>query len=269
WTGQWYSREESASLSADGANLLIGNTVVTQGVDTWVSFYVGGITFYRINPRLWITSASPGSPQPIGAQVDITARMVHSEPINNLQFYVNTASDGSASGSWIRLGTRSAPAGWQDFTATARWDTTGWSPGVHLVVVNGYTVKGTLLVWNADVSRQYLYRIGPNPSLCITGVSPASPQPVGSSVNITARLQHYEELDRIDFYVNTATDGSANGSWTSLGTQYAPGGAWDFTATVSANSYYWYWGKHLIVVNGYTRSGSRLVWYGDGCRQQT
>ncbi len=267
WTGQWYSRQEGTSLSPNGANLGIGNSAITSGVDTWVSFYVGGLTFYRIDQRLWITSVSPSSPQPVGTQVDISARMINSEPISNLKFYVNTANDGSASGSWVLIGTANAPAGWQDFTGTVRWNTSGWSPGTHLVVVNGYTTAGTYIAWNLDSSRQYRFRIGPSPSLCITSVAPASPQSQGTYVSITARLQHYEELERIDFFVNNATDGSQNGSWTSLGTRYAPGGSWDFTATVSASSYYWYWGRHLIVVNGYTRSGTRLVWYGDSCRQ--
>ncbi|MDP2952740.1 MAG: hypothetical protein Q8O76_05445, partial [Chloroflexota bacterium] len=59
---------------------------------------------------------------------------------------------------------------------------------------------------------------------------------MGATITFWSRFQYYDYLDRIDLYVNQASDGSSSGAWTFLGSARPSGNLFDYTGTAAWNT---------------------------------
>lgn len=113
----------------------------------------------------------------------------------------------------------------------------------------------------------------PSLALCITGVSPASPQIEGTPVAVIARAEDGRGVYRVEFLMNSATDGSTDGSWWTLAEVAGEGHTiCDARATIDWNrapAGFPRMGTHRIVVNSYFSEGQLSArWQDDPCRQR-
>jgi len=116
------------------------------------------------------------------------------------------------------------------------------------------------------------YRL--RPYLCITGIEPASPQPEGTNIVVSAQAQDGCGLRSIHFYINSAGDGSPDGHWWEFGSVDCGGTMKPCNGSAlldwsRAPGWMSRCGTHLIVVNSQKVDGSwSATWGGDPCRQR-
>lgn len=112
------------------------------------------------------------------------------------------------------------------------------------------------------------------PYLCITDLSPPSPQEEGTNVTVSAEGRDGCGLDSISFYLNSAVDGSPDGSWWEFGRVDCGG-----TKKLCSGSVTLDWaqtpdwmprcGTHSIAVSSLRCDGEwSVTWDGDPCRQR-
>lgn len=130
-----------------------------------------------------IVGVSPRSPQPEGTNILVSARAWDGIGVGSLRFYLNSATDGSTSGSWWNFATVSG-GGATDVTrsATLNWSAApGWMPrtGTHHLVVNMYAPDGELRRawnWNPCANTNYTWT-QPTPTPTFTPTATATPIP--------------------------------------------------------------------------------------------
>jgi len=117
---------------------------------------------YEAVPSLCFTGLSPSSPRPEGTALTVSARAEDSRGIYLVRFLINSATDGSSSGTWWRFG-EVAGGGQTVVNATATLD---WSAapadfprtGTHLIGVNSFYAEGQFSArWLEDPCRQQTY----------------------------------------------------------------------------------------------------------------
>jgi len=130
-----------------------------------------------------IVGVSPRSPQLEGTNITVSARAWDGIGVGSLRFYLNSAVDGSTSGTWWNLATVSGGGG-TEVTRSATLDWTaapGWMPttGTHRLAVNMYAPDGGLRrgwSWNPCASTNYTWT-APTPTPTPTPLPTPTPQP--------------------------------------------------------------------------------------------
>ena len=179
-------REVSRPARVDpaGSWLEIGNAAVQADVDTWVTFHTPGFTFYRLRPYLCITGITPTSPQPEGTNITVSAQAQDGCGLEEIRFYINSATDGSWDGFWWEFGRVSCGGTKQPCNGSAVLDwreVPDWLPrtGTHLIVVNSVGTDGAWsAIWGGDPCRQRLFTwLAPTPPPTPTPTPAPTPTP--------------------------------------------------------------------------------------------
>jgi hypothetical protein len=115
-----------------------------------------GIMLDRTLPRLESFLFSPPSPSSARVITIEASATDNLSGIDHIDVYVNSATDGSTSGSWNHIGTISGASGHVD------WDTSGYANGVHRVVFDIQDNAGNWDLWTfgSQPSITYCFLFG-------------------------------------------------------------------------------------------------------------
>jgi spore germination protein YaaH len=183
WREMYWS--DTATLTA---RYKLVNAMGLRGVGFWTLDYGGG------SPELWSTlatyfkycaalsvSASPASPQLSTTQVVLTASAGCPDP--DPLYHFSVLAPGATS--WQEV---------QDYStsSTFAWDTTGLKPGVYRFSVWARDAESDGLSGNASgrwdtYDNSFTFALTSAPCTAVrASTSPASPQPVGTAITVTA-----------------------------------------------------------------------------------
>jgi photosystem II stability/assembly factor-like uncharacterized protein len=144
-----------------------------QAGDPTVSYEaIGSLTFTLTGCNGAALGASPGSPQPTGAQVQLTATSTGC-PKPQYEFWLQYPN-----GTWVMKQPFGTSAVWN-------WDTTGYSAGTYTIHVWANAVGEPTTTWEAFGEATYKLTLAP---ACATAsLSPVNPSaPAGTIVALTA-----------------------------------------------------------------------------------
>ena len=136
----------------------------------------GGLCYDSIAPVMTSITYTPVSPshdatvQINGVATD-TGCGTTGSCVNILTYWVNTASDGSDSGSWVDLGSSTGASGHLD------WNTSGYSEGVHAVAVDPWDNAGNVSDYYTSAKSKSSFVIDRTPpvsTLTLNGHAPTS-----------------------------------------------------------------------------------------------
>lgn len=209
-----------------------------------------------VNRATYLYRRSFDLPQPPADTVLVSVQL-QAWSDNNAVFYINGR----------QVYVSSWPAGWSQ----------AFGPGELGLMAQGNVLAVQLCNDDQPVTNpigvQFRVLLNYQPiRLCLTGVTPRSPQWEGTSITVSAHAEDPRGIYQVRFLINSAADGSTSGTWWRFAT--VPGGGattFDATATLDwsqAPTGFPRLGTHRVAVNSLYAEGQLSArWYADPCRQ--